>query len=175
MRKAQVAGQVFIYIIAVVVVGLIIAYGYSAIKGFSEKGEQVEYITLKTSIENAVKSIASDFGSIKRPDISVPGKYERICFVDKSRADSADDYALCKTLPGMEEFFEPIVCSAWKTGRDNVFLVPDGSDSFDVGDISIKNDGKPYAGHPFICIDVINNNIRLQLEGKGDKVEVSEY
>ena len=94
MKKGQIAGQIFIYVIAVVVVGLIIAYGYSAIKGFSQKGEQVEYITLKSSLENSVKAIVSDYGSIKRPDISVPGKYEMICFVNKNRKDAASDTAI---------------------------------------------------------------------------------
>ena len=167
-RKAQIAGQIFIYIIAVVVVGLIMAYGYSAIKGFTQKGEQVEYITLKSSIENSVKGIVSDYGSISRPDIDVPGKYEYVCFVDKNRAGDADNTAICQSMYGLEDFYQPIVCSAWKTGRDNVFMVPDGSDSFEVENILIE-------GNPFICFEVISNRMKLQLEGLGDNVKISEY
>jgi len=169
-RKGQVAGQIFIYIIAIVVVGLIVAYGYSAIRGFSQRGEEVEYITLKTTIENSVKAITSDFGSIKRPDLDIPGKYEMICFTDKSKAQSgAEGTALCSRQSGQEKFYQPIACSGWKTGRDNVFLIPDGSESFDVGTIVIQDN------RPFHCFDVINNGIKLQLEGLGDKVRVSEY
>ncbi|NQU78344.1 hypothetical protein HQ545_01100 [Candidatus Woesearchaeota archaeon] len=174
-RKAQIAGQIFIYIIAIVVVGLIIAYGYSAIKSFTQRGEEVEYISLRTGLENSVKSIASDFGSIKRPGINIPGKYKMVCFVEKGHSESTiRDTALCQSLPGLNDYYQPLVCSAWTTGRDNVFMIPDGSDAFDVGDIKIKNDGKPYAG-PFICFEVANNKINLQLKGLGDKVEVSEY
>jgi hypothetical protein len=173
MRKAQVAGQVFIYILAIVVVGLIIAYGYSAIKGFTKKGEQVEYITLKTSLENAFKGIISDYGSIKRPDIDVPGKYSMVCFVDKSVVEAnpanADGYALCTSQPTLERYYSPIACSGWKTGRNNVFLIPDGSEAFDVGNIVIDS-----LNH-FICFDVVNNKIRLQLEGLGNAVKISEY
>ena len=168
MRKAQIAGQIFIYIIAIVVVGLIIAYGYSAIKGFTEKGEEVEYITLRTNIENSVKSIASDYGSVKRPDISIPGKYEMVCFVDKARKEAADTTAICTQQPGLEKIYQPIVCSGWKTGRDNVFLVPDGSESFDVGTIVMETGS-------FLCLDVVNNKIKLQLTGLGDKVGVSQH
>lgn len=174
-RKGQVAGQIFIYVIAVVVVGLIVAYGYSAIKGFSKRGEEVEYITLKTNIENSVKAITSDFGSIKRPDFTVPGKYEMVCFVDKTRAADADATDICTLRTGNEDIYQPIACSGWKTGRDNVFMIPDGSESFDVGTISIVNSGESYAGQPFICFEVVNNRIKLQLTGKGDKVEVSAY
>jgi hypothetical protein len=167
MKKAQIAGQIFIYIIAVVVVGLIIAYGYSAIKGFSKKGEQVEYITLKSNIENSVKSIVSDYGSIKRPDIDVPGKYKLVCFVDKEKYDA--NSAICKETSSLEDYHQPIVCSGWEIGRDNVYLTPDGSDSFDVGEIVIENKDA------FMCFEVVNNKIKLQLTGLGDKVEVSGY
>ncbi len=176
MKKAQVAGQIFIYIIAIIVVGLIIAYGYSAIKGFSDKGEQVEYITLMSSIQNSVKSMVSDFGSIKRPSIDISGKYTMVCFVDKSRAKDADNTALCSSVPGQEKFYEPVACSGWKTGRDDVFLIPDGSESFSVDStLEISNTGKPYQGQPFICLEVVNNKITLQLESKGDRVVVSDY
>ena len=169
MKKGQTAGQIFIYITAIVIVGFIIAYGYSAIKGFTERGEEVEYITLQKSIENAVKSIASDYGSVKRPDIDVPGKYELVCFVDKSLSEEAIETSdICQNRPGREKYNQPIVCSGWKTGRNNVFLVPDGSDSFDVGNIVMEHGN-------FICLDVVNNKINLQLTGLGDRVEISSY
>ncbi|MFH1064243.1 MAG: hypothetical protein V1729_04140 [Candidatus Woesearchaeota archaeon] len=169
MKKAQIAGQIFIYMMAVVVVGLIIAYGYSAIKSFSDKGQEVESITLRKSLENSVKAITSDYGSIKRPDTSIPGKYEFVCFTDKARIGDADNTAFCGAPGGDPRQYYPIACAAWKTGRDNIFLVPDGSDSFDVGEIVIKDN------QPFICLEVINNKIKLQLEGLGDRVQVSQY
>jgi hypothetical protein len=172
MRKAQVAGQVFIYILAIVVVGLIIAYGYSAIKGFTQKGEQVEYITLKTGLENAFKGIISDYGSVKRlDDLNIPGKYSMVCFVDKDRASAANEFAICTKQTTLEKYYNPIACSGWKTGRSNVFLMPDGSDSFDVGKILFEDN----EGRPFLCIDVVNNKIKLQLESRGNAVVVSEY
>jgi hypothetical protein len=51
-----------------------------------------------------------------------------------------------------------------------VYLVPDGSESFDVGEIVITE-----GDLPFMCLEVINNKIKLQLMGLGDKVEISEY
>ncbi len=170
MKKAQIAGQIFIYITAVVVVGLIIAYGYSAIKSFSQRGEEVEYITLQKNIQNSVAAISSDYGSISRPTVDVSGKYEMICFVDKNRLDAADFTELCGAGDGdIEKLHQPIVCSGWKTGRVNVFLIPDGSESFDAGNIVIADD------LPFLCLDVISNKIKLQLESLGDRVEVSKY
>ena len=150
MRKAQLAGQIFIYIIAVVVVGLIILYGYSAIKSFSKRGEEVEYLTLKTSLESAVKGISSDFGSIKRPDIAIPGKYKQVCFGEKVSGAVINATQWCMK--------EPIACAVWRTNRSNVFLIPDGTDNFDVGEIATLPQGEHV-----ICFDVVNNKINLQL------------
>ena len=169
MKKAQVPGQIFIYIIAIVVVGFIVVYGYSSIKTFTAKGEQVEYISFKTAVENSIKSLASDYGSVKRPDIGVPSKYTHVCFVDKS------NYATGKSNPGSpcnqnpEETHSPVACSGWENGRNNVFLLPDGSDSFDVGNIAFGP--STYS----VCLKVVNGKIPLQLEGLGDKVMISNY
>ncbi len=174
MKKAQIAGQIFIYIIAIVVVGLIIVFGYRSIKDFTAKGEQVEYITLKNSMENSFKSIVSDYGSIKRPDFDVPGKYTMVCFVDHTIKDEAaiNTYSLCRQEGSV---YEPVICSSWKIGDDNVFMIPDGSESWNVGPITFKNDNKEYSGQPFMCFDVVNNKIKMQLKSLGDKVEISEY
>lgn len=170
-KKAQIAGQIFIYAIAVVVVGLIIVYGYSAIKGFRDRGEEVEYITLKTNLENSIKSIASDYGSIKRPDFSVPMKYTAACFVDRAQKSGAQASELCSGPP---EVMWPVACEGWKTGRNNVFLVPDGSAAFDVGDIKIVSDDG-VTQLPSLCIPVVNGRLNLQLKGLGDRVQVSMY
>jgi hypothetical protein len=166
MRKGQVAGQIFIYIIAIVVVGFIILYGYSAIKTFRQRGEEVEYISLKTSIENSIGSIASDYGSVKRPDFTVPSKYTSVCFVDKSASEAGiDAQEICQE--------EPIMCEAWKTHRNNVFLIPDGSEAFDAGVISITKGNDDNA--PYLCVPVVNSRLRVTLTGKGDRVQVEEY
>ena len=175
MKKAQVAGQIFIYITAIVVVGLIIVYGYSAIKGFTQKGEQVEYINLKTSMENSFRSIISDYGSIKRPNLDIPSKYSMICFVDKDRKAAADTTSLCRKDGPEDTLFEPVICSSWKIGEDNLYLVPDGSESWDVGPIVFKNDNTDYSGQPFMCFEVNNNKIKMQLKSLGDKIEISLY
>lgn len=181
-RKGQIAGQVFIYMIAIVVVGLIVVYGYSAIRGFTQRGEEVEYLTLKTSIENSVRAIVSDYGSIKRPDISVPGKYEMVCFVDKDATDASiaasaicDKSAAEMLAQGDDKYHQPIICAAWKTHNNNVFMVPDGSDAFSVDATLVIDENMPTAGHHFICFDVINNKIKMQMEGLGDRVKISQY
>ena len=53
MKRAQVASQIFVYIIAIVVVGLIVVYGYSAIKGFTQKEKAALIASLVKIANNA--------------------------------------------------------------------------------------------------------------------------
>ena len=173
-KKAQMPGQIFIYILAIVIVGAIIVYGYTAIKDFSDRGDQVAFVSFKTSFENTVKTMVSDYGTIKRPDFDVPPQYERVCAVDFSKAASGP---ICS--PGDPDY-EPVICSAWKQGAtqqasspdkdvllSNIFLTPDGSESFHVGHIKIK-DG-------YICSPVKNGRINIQFKSVGDGVEATLY
>ncbi|MBT7903481.1 hypothetical protein HN587_06480 [Candidatus Woesearchaeota archaeon] len=144
---------------------MILVYGYKAIKSFGERGEQVEYISLKSDLENAFKGIKTDYGSIKRPVIQIPGKFKKICFVEPGKHSGTAP--ICQ--PGNSEY-EPLVCSGWEIGRNNVFLCPDCSESFNVEEIEIVNNGEPY-----ICFETVANKINLQIEGKGDRVKITKY
>ena len=81
MRKGQIIGQVFIYILAVILTAIILGYGYRAIVSFKEKSEQVSYINFRTELQNAVEAITPDFGSVKIIDLSVPGNFKKVCLV----------------------------------------------------------------------------------------------
>ncbi|MBT5021376.1 hypothetical protein HOK51_10160 [Candidatus Woesearchaeota archaeon] len=165
--RAQVAGQIFIYILAIIVVSMILLYGYKAIKGTSDNKEQIEFITLKTDLENSFNAIKTDFGSIKRPKLDVPAKFKKVCFIDLDQPiTSATTSDIC--LKG-NPAYEPVVCSGWEIGRNNIYLCPECTDSFSVGDIKVKGTAS------FICIPVVNNRINLQIEGKGNHVEISTY
>jgi hypothetical protein len=181
MKKGQMPGQLFVYILAIIVVGGIIAYGYTAIKDFSDRGEQVAFLSFKQAFENNVKTMVSDYGTIKRPDFAVPNKYRKVCIVDFKKGYTPgfiSDSATC--VPGDAKKSEPLVCSSWKQGAEqfgddpsrqitlsNIFLTPDGSDSFHVDKVSVPGG--------MICAPVQNGKIKLQLKSTGDSVEVTLY
>ncbi|MBU0461981.1 MAG: hypothetical protein KJ574_05325 [Nanoarchaeota archaeon] len=180
-RKAQMPGQIFIYILAIIIVGVIIAYGYTAIKDFSARGEQVAFISFKTDFENTVKTMVSDYGTIKRPEFSIPQKYKKVCVIDFKKGYSegySSDTVTC--IMGDQVKFEPLVCNAWKQGASqygsnpnsqitlsNVFLTPDGSDSFNVDKIRVASG--------ILCAPVKNGKIKMQFKSLGDGVEISLY
>ncbi|MBS3130982.1 hypothetical protein J4212_00980 [Candidatus Woesearchaeota archaeon] len=160
MKKAQLISQVFIYIVAVLVTAFILGFGYKAIASFKEKAGQASELKLRNDMTNAVKTISSDYGSVRVMDIRVPGGYNEVCFVktyngfpsDQSAATIAD-YPIIKN-------------SIDSNSEDNVFLVDNiERSSFAIGKIDPDPD--------FLCAKIPSGILRLKLEGMGDHTRIS--
>lgn len=155
-KKGQVQAEVFIYILAVVITSAILLFGYVAIRDFIQKGEQAAFIKLKTDMERDASSIRSDFGTVRIKEYQIPSKYRQLCFVGEDRIRQGN--ALSITDPIIKDSVQSKV-------QKNVFFMPDGTDSIYVGPITAAND--------FLCFDVVQGNVKMRLEGRGDKTEIS--
>ncbi|PIN78936.1 hypothetical protein COV14_01535, partial [Candidatus Woesearchaeota archaeon CG10_big_fil_rev_8_21_14_0_10_33_12] len=72
MKKAQIQGQVFIYILTLIITGMILLYGYNAIKSISERAKQVELVKFKNDLKEDFETISFDYGSVKTMSYHVP-------------------------------------------------------------------------------------------------------
>lgn len=160
MKKAQIYGQIFIYILTIVLVSFILVYGYNAVKNLKDGAEQISCLKFKNDLTSAVEIVSSDFGSVKRKDIELCGNYKQICFVetfenfDRSNPQGTND---------------PIIIDNIKSNtRKNVFLADNiAKESFYIGVISVDND--------VLCIKSTGNKLSLRLEGKGNHVLLSKW
>ena len=159
MKKGQIIGQIFIYILAIILIAFVLGYGYKTIAAFRQKTEQVSFIQFKTELQNAVKTITTDFGSVKIKVFPVPGNYNKVCFVRSH-----------ESFPAITSIFNnyPIIRDSVEDNVEkNVFLIKNtAKDSFYVGKIVTSPD--------LYCVDVKNSAIKLRLEGKGNHVVISE-
>src|SRR3989344_8658102 len=118
-KKGIGVGQVFIFIIAAITFALILIFGYKAITGFIQSGEEVAFVQFKTGLESSVKKIYTEFGSVRRESFTLPSQYKQVCFVDLEK--DYDD-SLCQ--------YDQVACTAWKNNTgyqnadENVFLQP---------------------------------------------------
>ena len=186
MKKAQVATQIFVYIVALVVVGMDIVFGYKAVKNFGDRGDEVALIKFKTDIENTFKSVSADFNRIKITDFNVPSGYEEICLVDKDypgvTVDSQRDTNFA---------YNPLLFDGVQEGK-NLFVVKGiDMEGYDVGKVQVDSDGinnnnfdpmRPFGGDGketnadngyLLCTPIKNGKVSLKLKGKGDSVFVS--
>jgi len=162
MKKAQVAGQVFVFMIAIVLAGLILLYGYNAIfgqDGFIHRTEQIAIVRFETDLSSAVSSISSDYGSIKKFESALPSEYQKVCLLDLSKSSGS----ICN--PDSSDY-HPIICDAWQTtgNTQNVFLVPMTDTAITVSTLEIEQGS--------ICFPVRKGKVTFWLEGKGDKTKI---
>ena len=163
-KRAMQAGQIFIYVLAIIVVSLIIAYGYKAINDFGKRSEEVAFISFRTNFDNTVKAMVSDYGTIKRPQLDVPGEYTQVCVVDLAKSSTGS--GIC--TPASPDY-DPIVCAGWDAGANNVYLLPDGTDSFRIDHVKVKR------ASGYICYNNTIGKINIQMKSLGDSVEVDIY
>lgn len=165
-NKGQVAGQIFIYIMAVIVIGAIALVGYNAISKVLTKSCDAEKAVFKSNIEELIEKYTS-YGSVNKKTIKAPCEYDTICFVDSSvskiGAPSAD-----KTNFDCEN--KLIKDSVQSRSETNIFVksndrtIPVGYSDL----ISLSNKMR------CLCIESKNSNFYMTFNGKGSSAEISK-
>jgi len=161
-NKAEMIGQVFIFIIAGLIFVLIISYGYKAVSYFLERQQEVVMVDIKTDLDVAVEGIKRSQGSVRKLVLKLPGEYKAICFFDYETCNSLTDANLSepnqdtKILWGIE---------ACKAGSENVFTVP-RTPGISMTEITVEGG--------YTCIPN-NNGVVLKLEGTGRKAKISAW
>lgn len=160
MKKSQLYGQVFIYVLTIVLVSFILVYGYNAIQNFRQRAEQVACLKFQNDLRNSIRGIINDFGSVKRKDLQLCQGYSQVCLVETFEQFNRNDPQA--NINNIGNILKDSVSS----GSDkNVFL--SGGNSFYAGNISVQND--------VMCINSKNGQISLKLEGKGNHVLISQW
>lgn len=159
MRKSQIQGQVFVYILALLVMSFVLIYGYRAVTSMESKGNLAALVSFKIEIKRAVSSIRPNYGSVKIEEFVVPSEYREVCFID---LDSPNSVQVDK-YPIMHNYVDSIINN--NAELKNVFLLPPGTESDYVGNITVEND--------FLCFSVISSRIKVKFEGLGNLARVS--
>ena len=155
MKKSQIYNQIFIYILTIVIVGLILAFGYKSITNIQSKGCDICIVKLRNNLGNDVEGIISDFGSVQRKDIQMCCNFNQLCLVE-----SVDAFPVPANA-------NPIIKDSIKSNTGmNAFLLDEKSvQPFNIGRISTDPD--------VMCIK--GTSISLKLEGKGNYVKISKW
>jgi hypothetical protein len=158
--KAQVQATVVIYVLAVVIAGSILLYGYTVVKNLLITQESVQLLDFKKQVEEQVDSLSYAYRDVRENNYVVPVKYTGLCFVDLETQNPAD------SIPDNYTLIKNSVSDGVKR---NSFLV-DGTrmgDAFLVGKVDI--------GDGFKCFPVVNGQIKLRFEALGKSVKISSW
>jgi hypothetical protein len=162
--KGQIAGQVFIYMMAVIVVGAIALIGYKALTTISDKACQAEKASFKIDIENMIEKYTSD-GSITPEKINAPCQYDTICFVDTSMIGNADNEFQCT-----ENY---LIWDSVNSGiRQNMFVISN-EHTIPIGYSElISLNSEDGQNRKCLCIKQRNKNFYIRFVGRGSTTEI---
>ncbi len=166
VRKSQVAAHALMYILTAVLVVVILVYGYNAVVGFRNSAEQLRMVKFRNDVANAVKNIYFESGTVQIQEISVPAKFDEVCFLETQDLKNPPNYGTLSIDALMDD---AITDFANHKSKQNIFL-RDGTgimkDTFHIEEkISVEND--------LICIRTQNGAIKIRLEGKGNHARIS--
>lgn len=152
-RKAQYT-PVFIYIISIILIGIVLLFGYKAIAAFLSRGEDISYVKFRTDLEGMVAEMGPAYKNIKTGEFALPSKYTEVCFVDSDGASIPSGYPVIKA----------VVDSG---GDENTFLVTDHvEEKFNIGKIEVEEG--------FLCLQPVAGKLRIQFKGLGDRTGIKE-
>jgi len=173
-KKAQIMGQVFVYILALIIFSAVLMYGYNAIKNFSQQSEEILITQLTNEIRTSVEKIESQYGSVEKLKLDVSGSFDQVCFVDTrdgcaNRPHNLDCMGDDLTV---EEY--PLICDSWKdcTG-ENMFVMEGKSvKGYNIGSLAVK---PQQGGERFFCSNVTLPRTLFRLRGTGEYAEISPW
>lgn len=153
-RKAQIIGQVFIFVIAVFVFSAIIIYGYSYINKIITQQQKIALIEFKKTLEEEIDKIQYLHGSVRKLELKIPSGYSKVCFADSVNAINNRKF--------------PMLAELARFGQ-TVFLIPLQELS-----IKIKNLRVNIEENTICCLPA-EKVLVLSLESKKEGVYVSPW
>jgi hypothetical protein len=164
-NKGQMAGQVFIYITAIIVIGVIALIGYNAIDKIVKKSCDADQATFKLDLENEIESRTSD-GSIYPEKLNAPCDYDTICFVDASFINDPQKWS------GFTCAENSIIKDSVKQGiQQNIFVISNKQTKqlgySELISISGTDSNK------CLCITERNKKFYITFSGRGISTEIS--
>lgn len=169
-KRGQIAGQVFIYIMAVIVIGGIVLIGYSAIKNILDKSCKVEQVTFKSDIEGLIEKYTS-YGSVNKKNLGAPCSYDTVCFVD-----ATDIYDISQGAgSGTFECDNKLIQDSVNSGVQQNIFVMSNKQTIPVGYsqlIRLEKDAEATTGK-CLCIKQVSGNFNIKFSGYGSYTQIS--
>ena len=156
MKRGQIQGQVFIYILTLVITAGILLYGYKAIIRVNDTSKQVELVKFENDLRKDFEEMSSTYRKVRLETYYVPSEVKEIYFYQETGDIPSD--------------INPLIYDSILDTDNNVFLVIGNS-------IKAMNLGKINLGgtdSPILHIPINNNRLKLRLEGLGNGVSVEQ-
>lgn len=171
-RRGQI-NQVFMFIMALLVMGLIVLIASKSLGGLIGNKCNVDLITFKEQIKEQIAS-KNDFGSITELNFKAPCDYKTLCVVDSSFLTMENIYPLSNYILNNPDIIPGsfmINMAVQNKVKNNIFLInDDGSKTIQAGyvkQLQLKNPEE------VICFKAVAGSFILRTKGLGRNTQIS--
>ncbi len=173
MKKGQTT-QIFFFILAIIIIGLLLLFGVRYIIELGSKIDQIDIVRFKTSLEGYADEITPVYGRWKKVEIDVPTGINEVCFVQH---DTFSEMPLYKTQQGLcktnNEDYNFLICQGWQSDSSrNVYTDP--FDKLDVG-IDLGSISVGSVNDYYLCIDTTEHHMKIKMTGYGDYLLIEKW
>jgi hypothetical protein len=178
VKKAQVSSQLFLYILAIVIIGLLLIFGVKYIGMLVEKVDTINVVQFKTDLETNIEKIRPNYGTWRILEFDVPAEVEEVCFFEYGILP-AQPQSMPICIQSNVDEYDYIICNAWKDYENanpdgenpNVFVKPSATIDTDIilGRLEID------AGDHYLCVQAVGGMIKLKATGLGDGTRIEEW
>ncbi len=163
-KKGQLQAQIFVYVITLIVITLVLIYGYKAIQGFMGRSDEVNFVQFKVDFTNSIESQSHEFRSVAQSRLLLPKGFTELIVIDL-------DYNSVSALSELEANY-PLVYDSWDSGVErNVFVIGKNKfESFYAGNIYFDDASRHY-----MHLTAPDRVVTLKLTGRGGKTEVEQW
>ncbi|MFA5796755.1 MAG: hypothetical protein WC916_01805 [Candidatus Woesearchaeota archaeon] len=159
MRRGQISGQIFLYIAAVIVIGIIILFGVRMFANVGKMNKEFVSMDFQNSMTGDIKSLIGAYGSTAIKTYTLPSDFTEICFVDTTTVKTSPS-----SIDNLGAY--PVIKSSVESGApDNIFLF--GKKSF--GSFTISN--MQIAAFPgFYCVQPTGRTVEIEMQSLGNSI-----
>lgn len=158
--KAQIQGnEIFVFLLALIIVTATLLLGYKGIKMISEQGEQAELQTFKNAViqdVNKYQAYESRSGTIT---YTLPTKINFVCFLELNAFNQKHE--ICDIFSNN---YQPLACDAWRQSTVSVFLSPPTNFDLKLSSLAVENGA--------FCLNNTLGKIKVEYQGEGDRTKI---
>jgi hypothetical protein len=174
-KKAQQVGQIFTFIITIVLLGVIFLFGFNSINQIMKNQEKAELVKFKNDLSNSLNSF--EYGTVKKVSLSISGDYKELCFIRNYEPNVYKDISCGLDLKGLLHDYPLILTRIDQTDlsqngpSDNIFLLKSNkqlADIFNIGIIGFNNNCDVFK-----CFPIKDSKVSFTVEGKSKYIILS--
>jgi hypothetical protein len=171
--RSQINSQILVYILAVIIMAIVLLFGYKAIRDMMSGADTVELLTFKSDINTGISKLSTQYETTKFFTFKVPAGFRELCFVDLDFGTRPNGNV--PTIPDSYALIKNVVPDMLTNSVDpkNLFLCPKCTDQLYVGNIILKNQSDPDRDYDFLCFPVKKGFVKLSIKGRGNGVTIS--